>query len=96
MERWEVEAGKSAKGGFTRKQLAEWGVPWPPPKGWRRRLEGREPRVKRKMLTRAGHPDNPNFTTEAYRREHETGEFSEWMTPEQREVAAEAYRRMVP
>ena len=22
----------------TRAQLAEWGVPWPPPKGWRKRL----------------------------------------------------------
>jgi hypothetical protein len=25
--------------GWNRKQLAEWGVPWPPPKGWRTRLE---------------------------------------------------------
>ena len=24
---------------WTRAQLAEWGVPWPPPKGWRKRLE---------------------------------------------------------
>lgn len=31
----EIEAGSSAKGGFTRARLAEWGVPWPPPKGWR-------------------------------------------------------------
>jgi hypothetical protein len=22
----------------SRKQLAEWGVPWPPPRGWRKRL----------------------------------------------------------
>lgn len=22
----------------TRRQLALWGVPWPPPKGWRKRL----------------------------------------------------------
>jgi hypothetical protein len=34
----DIEAGKSAKGGFTRAILAEWGVPWPPPKGWRKRL----------------------------------------------------------
>lgn len=28
----------------TRAQLAAWGVPWPPPKGWRRKLleEARE------------------------------------------------------
>ena len=30
----EVEAGRSPRGGFTRKQLAVWGVPWPPPAGW--------------------------------------------------------------
>ena len=30
----EVEAGRSPAGGFTRAQLAAWGVPWPPPSGW--------------------------------------------------------------
>ena len=40
----EIEAARSPKGGWTKKQLAEWGVPWPPPKGWRRRLEGVPPR----------------------------------------------------
>ena len=30
----EIEAGKTAKGGFTRAQLQKWGVAWPPPKGW--------------------------------------------------------------
>ena len=40
----EIEAGKSPKGGFTRQQLAEWGVPWPTPKGWKKALmEGRDP-----------------------------------------------------
>ena len=34
----EVEAGRSAAGGFTRAQLAAWGVPWPPPAGWLRTL----------------------------------------------------------
>lgn len=28
-----------ARGGWTAKQLAVWGVPWPPPKGWRKDLE---------------------------------------------------------
>lgn len=38
----EIEAGKSERGGFTRAQLAAWGVPWPAEKGWRKRLmEGR-------------------------------------------------------
>lgn len=31
--------GRSAAGGWTRDTLAGWGVPWPPPKGWRAKLE---------------------------------------------------------
>lgn len=34
----EVEAAKTKRGAWTRKQLAAWGVPWPPPKGWRDEL----------------------------------------------------------
>jgi len=34
----EIERGRTKKGGWTRKQLADWGVPWPPPKGWRQAL----------------------------------------------------------
>jgi hypothetical protein len=25
-------------GGWRKSQLAAWGVPWPPPKGWKKRL----------------------------------------------------------
>ena len=35
----EVEAAKTPKGAWTKAQLAQWGVPWPPPKGWRGMLE---------------------------------------------------------
>lgn len=31
----EIEAAKTARGGWTAAQLAAWGVPWPPPGGWR-------------------------------------------------------------
>lgn len=34
----EIEAARTPRGGFTRAQLAEWGVPWPPPRAWRDRL----------------------------------------------------------
>jgi hypothetical protein len=34
----DVDAAKTPAGGWTRAQLAEWGVEWPPPKGWRKRL----------------------------------------------------------
>jgi hypothetical protein len=34
----EIEAAKTQRGGWKRATLAQWGVPWPPPRGWRRRL----------------------------------------------------------
>lgn len=38
VSREEIEAARSKNGGWTKKQLARWGVPWPPPPGWRRAL----------------------------------------------------------
>lgn len=35
----EIIAKMTPKGAWTRKTLASWGVPWPPPHGWRRQLE---------------------------------------------------------
>lgn len=35
----DIKAAMTEKGGFTRETLASWGVPWPPPAGWRRDLE---------------------------------------------------------
>ncbi|MFI5614987.1 hypothetical protein [Amycolatopsis sp. NPDC051903] len=34
----EIEAARTPAGGFTRAQLAAWGVAWPPPKGWKKDL----------------------------------------------------------
>lgn len=34
----EIEAARTPAGGWTKAQLAQWGVPWPPPKGWIKRL----------------------------------------------------------
>lgn len=34
----EIESKKTAKGGWTKKQLAEWGISWPPVKGWKTAL----------------------------------------------------------
>ena len=34
----EIEAGRTEKGGFTRKTLKGWGVDWPPPRGWKKSL----------------------------------------------------------
>lgn len=34
----QIEAARTRNGGYTKAQLAEWGVPWPPPKGWKRNL----------------------------------------------------------
>lgn len=33
-----IMAAQSERGGWTRAQLEEWGVPWPPPKGWKQQL----------------------------------------------------------
>ncbi|WP_146033041.1 hypothetical protein [Arthrobacter sp. AFG20] len=38
----DIEAGTTAKGGYSREQLAAWGVPWPPPKGWKEALLSNE------------------------------------------------------
>lgn len=37
-----IEAARSKRGGWGRATLAKWGVPWPPPGGWRRALEAGE------------------------------------------------------
>lgn len=34
----EIEAAKTPKGAWKAVQLAKWGVSWPPPNGWRRKL----------------------------------------------------------
>lgn len=34
----EIEVAKSKNGGWSKKQLETWGVPWPPPKGWKERV----------------------------------------------------------
>jgi hypothetical protein len=34
----EIEARQSPKGGYTKATLASWGVPWPPPSGWKQAL----------------------------------------------------------
>jgi hypothetical protein len=41
--REEIDAKKSKNGGWTKETLASWGVPWPPPKGWRKALIAGEP-----------------------------------------------------
>jgi hypothetical protein len=34
----EIMARQTKNGGWTRNSLREWGVPWPPPIGWRKQL----------------------------------------------------------
>lgn len=47
----ELEAGKSAKGGWTKATLQAWGVPWPPPRGWKEAL------IAGKTMAEAGLPE---------------------------------------
>lgn len=37
----EIEAARTPAGGWKRSQLAAWGVPWPPPRGWKQQLTAR-------------------------------------------------------
>lgn len=39
----EIESAKTPRGAWTRVTLAKWGVPWPPPAGWRAALIAGEP-----------------------------------------------------
>ena len=34
----EIEAQRTPKGGWNRSALANWGVPWPAPSGWKRAI----------------------------------------------------------
>lgn len=38
MTREDIEHHRTPNGGWTKAQLAKWGVSWPPPKGWKERL----------------------------------------------------------
>lgn len=33
---WEILKERTADGGYTKESLAKWGVPWPPPHGWKK------------------------------------------------------------
>jgi len=44
-----IESKQTIRGGYSKAQLAEWGVNWPPPKGWKRALiEGYKPKKVKK------------------------------------------------
>ena len=34
----EIEAARTERGGWTRETLVKWGISWPPPKGWKKKL----------------------------------------------------------
>ena len=45
----QIDLARSKKGAWTRETLASWGVPWPPPKGWRKALlEGKPIPIREK------------------------------------------------
>jgi len=47
LTREEIDAAKTAKGGWTKATLEGWGISWPPQKGWMDRLiEGFEPEME--------------------------------------------------
>ncbi|MFF1785591.1 TnsA endonuclease N-terminal domain-containing protein [Kitasatospora sp. NPDC058243] len=42
----EIEAARTPAGGWTRRQLAAWGVSWPPTKGWKQNLVNQSKRAQ--------------------------------------------------
>jgi 5-methylcytosine-specific restriction endonuclease McrA len=48
----EIEALKTPAGGWKRKTLEKLGVPWPPPKGWKKALIAGDPIPKSKVVFR--------------------------------------------
>lgn len=60
----EIMAARSPKGGWTRKTLAQWGVPWPPPGGWKASIlangipyqsaDGARPKGQAEIITQEG------------------------------------------
>ena len=55
LDKLDIEMRATALGGFTKETLEGWGVPWPPPRGWKKallrgsdpkRLKHRKPRNK--------------------------------------------------
>jgi hypothetical protein len=53
----DIEAGKSPKGGWTRKTVEGWGVPWPLVKGWKQRLLAENASAASPARSR-GHPSS--------------------------------------
>ena len=37
----EIYRSRTSKSGWNRETLAMWGIPWPPPRGWLKRLKQR-------------------------------------------------------
>lgn len=59
-----LEDGRGDRGGWTRKQLEQLGVSWPPHHGWRRALVGRAVPtryIKRFLELRRTHPTTPSL-----------------------------------
>jgi hypothetical protein len=59
----EIEAARGPRGGWSSGTSAEWGVPWPPPAGWRDWLGREWARSNGSPLPRdrAPRPPDPNF-----------------------------------
>lgn len=48
----DIDRARSPAGGWTAETLATWGVPWPPPKGWRTELIIRHEKAQKRRMSR--------------------------------------------
>lgn len=72
VSRREIEEAQTPKGGWTREQLAEWGVEWPPTKGWKKRLIARSRAPKEIEVIEPWNPTKRFFTLRVEKQEDGT------------------------
>jgi hypothetical protein len=60
----EIEAAMTPAGGWTKAQLAEWGVAWPPQKGWKKRLLSIASKTPEAEIERTPPWESPGGTTD--------------------------------
>jgi hypothetical protein len=54
----QIEACQTPAGGYDKKTLSRWGVPWPPPKGWKKKLISEtQKKAKAARLAQKQEPD---------------------------------------
>jgi len=90
LTRDEIEAAKSPRGGWKKATLAAWGVPWPPPKGWKKRLMGKQDASSATWQTSEGRTIPINMMTGPHL-ENAIGKLAAWLESAGETMSAEKH-----